>query len=86
MAAPPRLAGRAVDLAFPHAERGVAPYLENEVLPRLGDACVAIDRSRPDWKARHLAEARAIAHWGGYEHNPWSCSFPMASRADYPAV
>jgi hypothetical protein len=54
-----------------------APYLENEVIPRLGDACVAIDRSRPDWKARHPAEARAIAHWGGYyEHNPLVVLFP----------
>lgn len=54
-----------------------APYLEAEVIPRLGEACIAIDRSRPDWKQRFPVEARAIAHWGGYyEHNPLVVLFP----------
>lgn len=48
-----------------------APRLESEVIPRLGNACIAIDRSTPDWKQHHPNEARAIDHWGGhYEHNP----------------
>jgi len=54
-----------------------APYLESRVIPRLGAACVAIDRSQPDWKVQYPAEARAIAHWGGYrEYNPLVVLFP----------
>ena len=29
-----------------------APYLESEVIPRLGNVCIAIDRTQPDWKER----------------------------------
>jgi hypothetical protein len=48
-----------------------APFLEFEIIPRLGKACMVIDRSSPDWKQRHPIEAKAIEHWGGYyEHNP----------------
>ena len=54
-----------------------APYLENEVIPRLGDACIAIDRTQPDWKERFPVEARAIDHWGGNRsYNPLAILIP----------
>ena len=54
-----------------------APTLESEIIPRLGGACITVDRSSPDWKRRRPAEARAIEHWGGYyEHNPLVILFP----------
>lgn len=54
-----------------------APFLELEVVPRLGTGCLVIDRSRSDWKQRYPIEAKAIEHWGGYhENNPLVILFP----------
>src|SRR5690606_33354443 len=54
-----------------------APYLESELIPKLGDACLAIDRSRADWKDKFPLEARAIEFWGGgRSYNPLVILFP----------
>jgi hypothetical protein len=48
-----------------------APFIEQSLLPQLGDAVVAIDRSREDWKRSNPLEARAVSFWGGLRaHNP----------------
>jgi hypothetical protein len=48
-----------------------APFIEQSLLPQLGDAVVAIDRSKEDWKRSNPVEARAVSFWGGLRaHNP----------------
>jgi len=48
-----------------------APFIEQSLLPQLGDAVVAIDRSREDWKRSNPVEAMAVSFWGGLRaHNP----------------
>lgn len=58
-----------------------APYLESHVIPRLGQACVVVDRSQSDWKHTFPGEARAIEFWGGQRaHNPLVILFPQWRR------
>lgn len=48
-----------------------APYLEQELLPKIAASCVVVNRSDAQWKERFPLEAKAIAHWGGLRaYNP----------------
>jgi hypothetical protein len=48
-----------------------APFIEQSLLPQLGDVVVSIDRSKEDWKRSNPVEARAVSFWGGLRaHNP----------------
>jgi hypothetical protein len=67
-------------LAYTNSEKW-APYIERELLPRIGTFCVVVNRSEPDWKRRHPLEARVIRHWGGrLNYNPIVIVFPRAGR------
>ncbi|HEX7966057.1 MAG TPA: hypothetical protein VF651_10085 [Gammaproteobacteria bacterium] len=56
-------------------------YLETEIIPRLGDACVVINRSRPDWKQKYPIEAKAIKVWGkNRQYNPMIVLVPKVGR------
>ena len=48
-----------------------APFIEHSLLPQLGNAVVAIDRSKEAWKRENPREARALMFWGGRRsYNP----------------
>ena len=47
-----------------------AEHIENELLPRLGDAAVVIDRAASDWKTRFPLEMRMLSLWAGLRINP----------------
>lgn len=56
------------------------PFIEQSLVPRLGDTVVSIDRSKETWKREHPVEARALSFWGGLRsynpiavviRNPW---------------
>jgi hypothetical protein len=48
-----------------------APFIEQSLLPQLGDVVVAIDRSKENWKRSNPIEAGAVSFWGGLRaHNP----------------
>jgi hypothetical protein len=72
--------GKFVLLAYTSNRKWV-PFIETQLLPRIGDACVIVDRSHAQWKERFPLEANVISHWGGYrEHNPLAVVFPGAGR------
>jgi hypothetical protein len=63
-------AGKFVLLAYTDSELW-APYIENTLLPQIGDHCVVVNRSREDWKRRYAAERQALSFWGGLRsYNP----------------
>lgn len=47
-----------------------APYIEGQLLPQVGEHCVAINRSREDWKRRFPRECSALSFWGHSGHYP----------------
>lgn len=48
-----------------------APYIENVLLPQIGQSCVVINRSRSDGKRQYPSEKAAISFWGGlWNYNP----------------
>jgi hypothetical protein len=48
-----------------------APYIERELLPQLQPHCIAINRSRENWKRQFPIERRALGFWGaGGSYNP----------------
>jgi hypothetical protein len=58
-----------------------APFILDRIVPRIGDACVLVNRSNAQWREQFPLEARAIEHWGGYrEHNPLAVVFPRDGR------
>ena len=57
------------------------PFIFDRIVPRIGDACVMVDRSNAQWKEHYPLEASVINHWGGYrEHNPLAVVFPHDGR------
>ena len=72
--------GKFVLLAYTNNRKWV-PYIEEQLLPRIGDVCVIVDRSDAQWKERFPLEANVISHWGGFrEHNPLAVIFPAGER------
>jgi len=58
-----------------------APYIEEQLLPAIGHACIVIDRSNAQWKQRYPLERRLIDHFGGWrENNPIAIVFPPRAR------
>jgi hypothetical protein len=66
-------------LLWPHNKRLLVAYssgaasarrIENELLPRLGDTAVVIDRAASDWKARFPLEMRMLRFWVGLRTSP----------------
>jgi hypothetical protein len=48
-----------------------APFIEQSLVPQLGEVVVLIDRSKETWKREHPIEARALSFWGGMRsYNP----------------
>ena len=47
-----------------------ARRIEKELLPRLGDAAVVVDRAASDWKARFPLEMRMLRFWSGLRVSP----------------
>ena len=48
-----------------------APFIEDSLMPQLGDSVVSIDRSEEGWKRNYPIEARALSFWGGIRsYNP----------------
>jgi hypothetical protein len=46
-----------------------APFIEQTLVPRLGEVVVCIDRSKNAWKRDNPVEARALSFWGGIRSN-----------------
>jgi hypothetical protein len=47
-----------------------ARHIENDLIPRLGDSAVVIDRAASDWKARFPLEMRMLRFWSGLRVSP----------------
>lgn len=56
--------GKFVLLAYTESELW-ASYIERELLPRIEQHCVVVNRSRENWKRQFRAEQRALSFWGG---------------------
>jgi hypothetical protein len=41
------------------------PYIEGDLLPRIGAAAVVVNRSLPDWKIKFPLERTMLRVWGG---------------------
>jgi hypothetical protein len=62
--------GKTVLIAYTNSAAWT-PYIENELLPRLGATAVVVNRSQSDWKKRFPLETKMLHFWGdGLRANP----------------
>lgn len=67
-------------LAYSQNEKWSA-YFRDNVVPRIGQSCLVVNRSDAQWKSKDTLAASIVDHFGGRSaHNPLAVLFPKSGR------